>query len=137
MNILPGTHICNNIYLVPINTFTQKIRRKLELKKTGRLITSQKYNTFYIKDCSTPKFYGLLKLNKDRVSLSSIVASYSSPAFRLGKWLPTIFCPLMSIQTAYIKNSVDLAEKLKDHGIKKRYKSGQFRYYLYVYFLRY
>ena len=77
------------------------------------------YKLFYPKGCSAPKFYGLPKIHKDGVPLRPIVASYSSPTARLGKWLSTLFRPLMQTQTSYIRNSVHLVEILKDIEIKK------------------
>ena len=70
----------------PTDKFTRIVRKELGVLQTERLITPQMYKIFYPKGCSTPKFYHLPKIHKDGVPLRPIVASYSSPIARLGKW---------------------------------------------------
>ena len=118
-DILSDTHTYKRIESDPTDKFTREVRKELGILQKERLVTPQMYKMFYPKGCSAPKFYGLPKIHKDGVPLRPIVASYSSPASRLGKWLATIFRPLMSTQASYIKNSVHLVEKLKNLDIKK------------------
>ena len=118
-DILSDTHTYKPIDSDPTDKFTRLVRKELGILQTERLITPQMYKLFYPKGCSAPKFYGLPKIHKDGVPLRPIVASYSSPTARLGKWLSTLFRPLMQTQTSYIRNSVHLVEKLKDIEIKK------------------
>ena len=78
------------------------------------------YRKFYPKGCSAPKFYGLPKIHKKDTPLPSIVACYSSPATGVGKFLTTIFKSLLTTQKSYIKYSIDLVEKLKNHSITEK-----------------
>ena len=104
----------------PTDKYTKQLRKELAILKDKRLITPQIYRKFYPKGCSVPKFYGLPKIHKKDTPLRPIVASYSFPAIGVGRFLATIFMSLPTTQKSYIKNSIDLVEKLKNHSITEK-----------------
>ena len=103
----------------PTDKYTKQLRKELEILKDNRLITPQIYRKFYPKGWSAPILYGLLKIHKKDTPLRPIVACYSSPATDVGRFLATM--SLLTTQKSYIKNSIDLVEKLKNHSNRKNY----------------
>ena len=90
------------IKIDPTNKYTQHLKKELEVLKDNRLIAPQMCRIFYPKGCSATKFCGLPKIHKD-TPLRPIVVCYSSPAASVGKFLSTIFKPLLTTQKSYIK----------------------------------
>jgi len=99
------------------------LKKELEILKENRIITSQIYRKFYPKGCSAPKFYSLPKIHKKDTPLRPTVACYSSPATGSGKFLATIFKSLLTTQKPYIRNSIDLVDKVKNQSITEKNKN--------------
>ena len=69
----------------------------------------------YVKCYSTPCLYGQMKTHKDGYPIRPVVASYTSPAFRLAKYLTSWFRDCTNFTPRHsIKNSLQLAQELED-----------------------
>ena len=106
--LLLDKNIYEEIKTDPTDKYTKQLRKELEILKDNRLITAQMYRKFYPKGCSAPKFYSPPKIHKKDTTLRPIVACYSSPATGVGRFIATIFKPLLPTQKSYIKNSMIL-----------------------------
>ena len=115
------SEIEHHSHLLPWQQVAKRTGAKLvyvPLEKNGR-ITPQLYNKFLSCCVFCSKFCGLPKLHKQGIPLRPILASTKSPASNIGKWLCTALKPLLHSQKSYIKNSVNLVEKLKQIDISE------------------
>ena len=80
----------------PTDKYTQQLRKELENLKDNRLITPQMFRRLCPKGCSAPKFNDSPNIHKNDTPLRPIVACNSSPATGVGKFLATIFKPLLT-----------------------------------------
>ena len=83
------------------------------------LYTSQTINkTVYDKLRSThgvaPQLYGLPKIHKPGVPMRPIVSCIGSPTYRLAKELTRVISPLAGNNFAYVKDSGDFVEKIRN-----------------------
>lgn len=74
-----------------------------------------------IHNAITPKIYGLPKIHKNDVPLRPIVSCIQSPFNLLSKFLKNILNNIVYKNNYYIRDSIDLKEKIKDITIPQNY----------------
>ena len=61
-----------------------------------------------------PRIYGLPKIHKPKLSMRPIINNINSPTYKLARWLSIKYNSLQKFESASIKNSIDLIDKIKN-----------------------
>ena len=89
-----------------INYFLRKI------KKNG-VIDDTEYKNLYVNGSSPAILYGLPKVHKVNMPLRPILAAFSTPSYRLAKFVIPVFSPYVNNEFT-LRNSYDFTDILKE-----------------------
>ncbi|XP_044748720.1 uncharacterized protein LOC123309597 [Coccinella septempunctata] len=119
-----------SLYISKVEEFlNEKGFVKLDSNPTSRLINKVKnfkvskefedefgkYRNLILPHPKIPKLYGLPKLHKDNIPIRPVVSYINTPVYKISKFLSDKLKDLTEFKPTYsIKNSVQLAESLKD-----------------------
>ena len=109
----------DDIYKVNIG-IEDKINYQLRKLKKNNSITESVYNELYVSGSSPSVMYGLAKVHKEGVPLRPILAAYSSPSYRVTKFLIT-FIQHLTVNQYTLSNSYVFKEQIEqlefDHEV--------------------
>ena len=97
----------------PTTRYKNKLISILKSIKAEGGINEVTYRRFYPTGASSPKFYGLLKIHKQRMLLRPIVSSIGAVTYQSAKELSKILKPLVRKSPHHVHNNEDFLQHLK------------------------
>ena len=98
----------------PTNKIEKAINTHLRELFTNRTIDKTVYDKLRSTHGVAPQLYGLPKIHKPEVPMRPIVSCIGSPTYKLAKELTRIISPLAGNNFAYVKDSGDFVEKIRN-----------------------
>ncbi|XP_071578466.1 uncharacterized protein [Temnothorax nylanderi] len=115
-----------NTYLPIMTDPTKKLisssRELLTRWKNANYITGSMHKSLYCSDGNLPRAYGLPKIHKPNCPFRLIISSINSPLYDLASFLHRIMFKSFPIARSFVKNSIDLVEKLASIHVNDGYK---------------
>lgn len=130
----------NELYIMKMNQLLHDQNTYIELRKNplinlqkrckdimnywndnGYLDRKYHKNALTQTDTSLPKIYGLPKIHKNNIPLRPIVSCIGSPTYKLSKRINSILKQCLKMSQSYIKDSIELREKIKNVVIPDDY----------------
>jgi hypothetical protein len=109
----------------PTENFNKMVKSTVSNSKT--IFDDWEVKRLNIMNPQTPRFFGLPKLHKVNVPIRPVVSYVNSPCYKLAYKINTIFRSKTSFRPEFgVKNSTDLAERLKDIRAPRNYKMVSF-----------
>ena len=84
-----------------------------------KIINKRELYKIKVDNPTLPRIYGLPKIHKTGKAMRPITSSINAPTYNLAKWLVQKFNSFPKFESANLKNSLDLVDKIKDINIDK------------------